>query len=382
MHRKMKLAGFVGAAAIGVSAIASSAAAGVNVMPNGDFSDSITGWQTTPYTKLSADGGSGVIGNTFDELSEDSIASAYQCVPISDAKNYHFFGAVYIPSGQQRSGYARLVTTFYPTNNCIGVPLDVHKSAPFHETGKWLTDSGDLLRTDPKTAYSLKVELIVKKNSTEQAALQSKSFVAKFDNIKLLQTSKPVEEPELPTAGSEDPPKPGAKQPTIVPPAPKDNGSPTPTPPSDGASEDDKPVGAQPDADDGDAASPEAPVAPQPGEPGLADGNSDSPNSPTGEATGEAPSSADEQPGGDEPGAHDEPGVTPGHEADPAPAAPATGNSGPLSGASPETDGANAEHRSKESSDSNAVFALAAAGGAGLLGIVLVATRRRRRQQG
>jgi hypothetical protein len=217
MNAKLTLSSLIGTAAIGLSTMVGAAsAAGTNIVQNGDFADDFTGWHATSNGKFEIDNEHGVLANTFGKLFEDSTTTVYQCVPASDAKNYQFFGAVYIPSGQERHGYARLVTTFYPTNNCNGVPLDTHKSQPFHDTGAWLTDSGELVRLNPKAAYSLKVELVVKKDSTDQVTKQHKAFIAKFDNIKVMETGKPSGggAPVFPAA-TDEPAKPPVKQPVV-----------------------------------------------------------------------------------------------------------------------------------------------------------------------
>lgn len=372
MASKVKLAGLVAAAAVGLSAMTGAAAGGVNVLPNGDFANSLTGWQWTPNGKAEVnDSGTLVLANVFDELSEDSMTSVYQCIPVSDTKNYHFFGAVYIPSGQERHGYARLVTTFYPTNNCNGVPLDIHKSEPFHTTGEWLTDSGDLIRTDPKTAYSLKVELIVKKDSTEQASKQYKAFLAKFDNIKVMQTGKPAGNPGLPSVGSDDAPKPPAKQPTIVPPVVKDPGS--PTPPAADKDTDGTPVTPPAADDDGAAETPgagsETPAADdqQP----LGDGSEPSPVAPDTDSPAETNDDAASDGGADGPTSQSD-----GSSAPIAPGAPATGNS-----SAPTDTGEETVAAATGAGEGSAVAMVGFAGmaAAGLLGMVFIVARRRRK---
>lgn len=257
MNARLKIGTILAGAALAITTIAGAVAAGpADVLPNGDFSSGTAGWNVIgdgTLTKPMVEGAQ--LANTYDKIGQDSTVTAYQCIPVKHEAWYAFSGKLAIPEGQERTGSARYVFAFYPTNNCGGVALDVIQSQEWTSSlGGWRADSIQLDRTSEKTAYSMSIALVVKKDATSKLMKKGKPFVVNFDDLRVREYLDVANDHDCPCVAPEPPAQDEPAGPVIQPPAQEE---PAPEPETPAPAPDDQPVPgepvAEPTTDDNDS---------------------------------------------------------------------------------------------------------------------------------
>jgi hypothetical protein len=235
-------------AALAIPLLASNltSAAQVNLVPNGDFSQGLAGWDDwfPNQTELTVTAAGTLNVQAKQPSSTAHFDSVSRCIAIpSDQQPYEVEGDVYVPLGQARKGQAYIRVQSWPTANCIAPTT----TEPYHEY--WFAPAGNLQHlsatfTPAAGTKAFRISLAAVSPAAGAGEDATVAFRAELDNIGILGDDGVADEPQDPPADdptvtptadkpgdppADDPGDPPGDDQTVTP-APVDDPTATPTP--------------------------------------------------------------------------------------------------------------------------------------------------------
>ncbi len=183
------------AAAIPAAGLVLAAAAGPNLLQNGDFSSGVSGWTNYGGNPQAVNGAmqltNGYQGNG------NSYYSALQCVTnIQEGVNYTARGDAYVELGQTPYGAAGIYLHFNTGPNCNGSNLGGgHVAAGFSDAqrGAWIPLTHSV--TAPAGAKSVYIRPTALKEPNPYDSSVPETLVVLFDNLEFFETNGPAPDP-------------------------------------------------------------------------------------------------------------------------------------------------------------------------------------------
>lgn len=208
MHSKFKLSVISAAAIVPAAFMALGAfAAGGNLLTNGTFDASTSGWSTYsgfPTATLGWSAGHAVVTNTSD-LDTGTLGAAVQCVDVAPSQTYQFAGSAYVPGAQKRSGGAETRVFFYAGANCTGAvitsPFGSYMGSTPAAKDTWIPFNDAI--ASPAGASSALIMIMAAKDKPAGLEKKTDPLAVQFDNVSFspkLEKQVPTITPKTPTA--------------------------------------------------------------------------------------------------------------------------------------------------------------------------------------